>query len=180
MKRFFCACFFGWVLLGFVETSPVSAQDLHERVYAFFPARISGYATDPPVATTEDDGVKTYTNVSIMYYAPDGSRLIEIKLKDFNLNPKNYEEEYEQVRKSEGSYAPSAGRPFTYEDFTAFERRKDNVSAWILFLGDHVILEVSYQGVDDAFKTVQDVTRQLNIKAMKQAFLAVRATGRTK
>jgi hypothetical protein len=179
MKRFSGVFLTVLYSLNFIAVPQLTAQDLQEKVYAFFPARIPGYATDPPVATTEDDGVKTYTNVSIMYYAPDGSRLVEIKLKDFNLNPKNYEEEYEQVKKSEGSYAPSAGRPFTYETFTAFERRKENTSAWILFLGDHVILEVSYQGQDDAFKTVQEITRQLNIKAMKQAFLVLRSKGRT-
>jgi hypothetical protein len=151
---------------------------IYDQVFAFLPARLPGYATDPPMVTVEDDGFKTYTNVSVMFYTPDGEKLVEIKLKDFNLNPKNYEEEFEAVKKAIGSYAPALGRSFTYENYTAFEKRTDKASSWILFLGDLVILEVVYTAKEEGFAVVQEVVKQLNLSGMKQAFMNIRAKGR--
>lgn len=172
------SCLFFCLAFQVLFVQDVRSQDMYEKLFTFFPTRIPGYVTDPAVVSSEDDGRKTYTNVSKMFYSADGERILEIKLKDFNLNPKNYEEEFEQVKKAEGSYSLSAGRSFTFQGFTAFEKRKEVTGSWILFLGDQVIMELVYTGKDDDFKTISFVSEQLNIKAMKEAFLVIRSKGR--
>lgn len=176
--RLFSAIHVGFLLIfGFGNPVLLQGQNPYERIFAFFPERIPPLATDPPVVTTENDGRRSYTNVSFMYYAADGSIILEIKLKDFNMNPKNYEDELEQVQSTQNT-ASLAGRAFVFQDFTAFEKRKENVSSWIIFLGDHIVLDISCTAQQDSFPLIAEIAGKLNLAGIKASFLQYRSTGR--
>lgn len=154
--------------------SQVTAQHKYSQVFEYFPGYLEGFVTDPPLYFTEDDGEKRYTNVSQMYYRPDGKVVLEIILKDFSLNPRSYEESLKDLQNTEVSYSLQNGRPFQFQKYQAMERRMGNVSNWVMFLGENIILEIKQIGEDDDHELIIHVVNTLNIDAMKLAFAATR------
>lgn len=150
------------------------AQHKYSSLFEYFPQNLPGFVTDPPQVYTEDDGTKRYTNVSQMYYKPDGSCVIEVKLKDFSLNPVSYKDSWEDLKQRDVSYSLNDGRPFLYGKYNCLEKRIDRDSQWVLFLGDLVLLELELKGEDSDHDWLRRIAANLNMDAMRLIFVSTR------
>lgn len=151
------------------------AQHKYAAIFEYFPDNLPGFVTDLPQVYTEDDGTKRYTNVSQMYYKPDGSCVIEVKLKDFSLNPVSYKDSWDDLKSRDESLSLKDGRPFLYGKYNCLEKRTDRDSQWVLFLGDLVLLELELKGEDSDHDWLRKIAADLNMEAMRLVFVATRS-----
>lgn len=152
------------------------AQHKYSSLFGYFPDNLSGFVSDPHQVYTEDDGTKRYTNVSRMYFKPDGSCQVEIRLKDFSLNPISYQDSWDDLKSRDESYSLKDGRPFMYGKYNCLEKRSDSEALWVLFLGDFVLLEIDMKGFDSNRDWIRSIAADLNMDAMRLAFAATRVT----